>query len=403
MFDNYESNEENTRKVSAEVGEHGQGGREKGEGRTAAGPDRRLSDAAREFLATIADPDEARSPATINEYRYVVWSVFEFLGCDPPLRELTADLANQYVAWLKRTPVAPRCCKLPRHVTAATVSAFFAWPPLRRKSTGRPPAAQTVKKKLTHAAPFFKFLGRPPKLKKRERPSSFAPLVRVPKRSQVVAWWREYLDGSGPASPGHRRAVVMFQGALLLTGARLFDALGAKLEDCEGNWCLLRTTKTRRPRIIYVPSQAMGIARALRDRWLPKELFSTRGSTPLLGWTQTENSWHASVRDCGDAPHAPPKPQQAMRCILSNYFYRKKEYMAEAAQLGHGGWEKGVFGATSQVVFRHYLDVLRPLPKLLEPLKLPEIEGFQWPEPLLISRAEPVRLYDEYRRIVSEM
>jgi hypothetical protein len=52
------------------------------------------------------------------------------------------------------------------------------------------------------------------------------------------------------------------------------------------------------------------------------------------------------------------------------------------------------------VVLRHYLDVLRRLPRILERFGLPEVPGFSWPEPIEASRAIPARLYEEFRRIV---
>ena len=82
-----------------------------------------------------------------------------------------------------------------------------------------------------------------------------------------------------------------------------------------------------------------------------------------------------------------------MRRKLSTWMHRR-DPVSEAAQLGHG----------SGVVFRNYLDYLRPLPKLLEKYRLPDLgmEGFTWPPAVHAKVRRPDRLYAEIRRLVNE-
>ena len=37
-----------------------------------------------------------------------------------------------------------------------------------------------------------------------------------------------------------------------------------------------------------------------------------------------------------------------------------------------------------------------------KPLRLPELPGFAWPEPIEASRRVPEQLYEEFRRLIEE-
>ena len=86
------------------------------------------------------------------------------------------------------------------------------------------------------------------------------------------------------------------------------------------------------------------------------------------------------------------KRQQSLRRVLATWLHRRNK-VCESAQLGHG----------SGVVFKNYLDVFRPMRRLLERFHLPtvDVEGFVWPPPVDAGVKRPDRLYGEYRRLVS--
>ena len=110
----------------------------------------------------------------------------------------------------------------------------------------------------------------------------------------------------------------------------------------------------------------------------------------LAGWPYSKSHWHELVRECTPNEHRDPseKRHQSLRRLTSTWLY-KRDPVAESAQLGHGGG----------VVYKHYLDVLRRLPRLLEKYRLPAVEGFDWPPPVEAELRRPERLYAEFRRI----
>jgi integrase len=366
-----------------------------------------LSKAAAEFMLTI----QAREldASTEAEYRTALWYLFEFLSCDPPCRELAADTPSKYLDWLRQTPIGPKMTKTrPRTFTAAAVAAMFRWPP-RRKTTQGLRVEQTVGKYWRHIAPFFEFLGMDTQLRKRgpgRRPNLDLPPSLVPIKSTIVNWWRDTLTATAmpaktkrrvPPTASQRRRVLLVQGLVYLTGMRIEEALAALRSDLEGHWLLVRETKTHKPRIIYVSAQALGIAEALHAGGSQRTLFDVgedRGARKYLaGWGHTESNWHTLVRDCQSPDRHDPreKRHQAMRRKLSTWMHRR-DPVSESAQLGHG----------SGVVFTNYLDYLRPLPKLLERYRLPEVEGFSWPAAKKVKVRRPDRLYAEIRRLVNE-
>lgn len=370
---------------------------------------RPLSSVAAEFIATIEERE--LDPATLAEYRTALWYLFEFVGCDAPCCELVAETPARFLDWLRKTPIAPRMSKTrPKGFTAAGVSAFFRWPP-RKKATNKFRCEQTVGKYWRHIQPFFEYLGMPTELKKRgagHRPNLDLPPALVPMRQTVIEWWQDTLTAVNmPASTkrrrlptaSQRRHVVLVQGLVYLTGMRIEEALAALRSDLDGHWLLIRETKTHRPRIIYLTAEALGIVEALHAGGRQTTLFdlgTDAGSRKYLcGWGQTESTWHTLVRDCQSPDKHDPaeKRHQSLRRKLSTWMHRR-DAVSEAAQLGHG----------SGVVFRNYLDYLRPLPKLLEKYRLPDLgmEGFTWPPAVHAKVRRPDRLYAEIRRLVNE-
>ena len=374
----------------------------------------RLSEAAEQFMRTLTPRDLDES--TLAEYRTALWYLIEFVACDAPTRELPADTLGKYMDWLRSTPIAPRMSKTrPKSFSAAAVSTFLTWPP-RRKQTNQFRAEQTVSKYLRHIASFFDFLGLPTELPKRgvgRRPNTALPPAIVPMTSATCAWWRDTLTATAMPpvakrttlpSASERRRVVLTQALVLLTGMRIDELLSARAADLEGRWLLLRKTKTRKPRILYISGQALGIINALAgDR--QRMLFAAEdggSSKHLTGWRHRLSAWHSLVRDCQSPEKYRPKEKrhQKLRRRLSTWICRQRikgahfpAQVVESAQLGHG---KGV-------VFDFYLDVLRDIPRYLERYRLPDVgvDGFTWPDPIVVKLLRPDRLYEEFRAIVA--
>ena len=335
---------------------------------------------------------------TLDEYRNALWYVIEFLGCDTPIRDIPANFPIQFLTWLRDTPMAPRKPRsLPEDFSAASVSMFLRQPPPRSQTT-RPRSEQTIGRYWRHTHAFFASMRLDTKLTLDDRPNLSLPPALVPARSEVRGWWEETLDAAqGTATASQRRRVVFLQSLLLVTGMRLGEALKALQEDVEGHWLLLRPgmVKTRRPRILYLSGRALGVAAALRNGWRTPSLFPLDADTRLAGWAKSTSRWQRLARSCrpdsSGTPAEPEKRHQSMRRVLASFLHRK-DSVAESAQLGHG---KGV-------VFEYYLDILRHLPRLLEPFALPAIEGFVWPEPIEADRKIPRRLYAEWRHLVGQ-
>jgi len=368
---------------------------------------RPLSSVAAEFMTAVESRELDKD--TLAEYRTALWYLFEFLGCDPPCRELAGDTPPKYLDWLRKTPISPRMSKTrPKVFTAAAVNAFFKWPP-RKKTTAKLRTEQTVGKYWRHIAPFFEFVGLPTELKKRgpgRKPNLDLPPALVPMRTTVVQWWADTLTAAAmPANTKRRtlptarqrRRVLLVQALVYLSGMRIEEALAALRSDLEGHWLLVRESKTHKPRILYLNSQALGIVAALHAESRQRTLFDLGEDSGagkfVAGWSQTESTWHALVRDCQSPDRHDPaeKRHQALRRKLSTWMHRR-DPVSESAQLGHG----------TGVVFKNYLDYLQPLPKLLEKYRLPEVEGFTWPPAQKAKVRRPDRLYAEIRRLVNE-
>jgi len=212
----------------------------------------------------------------------------------------------------------------------------------------------------------------------------------------VRDWWRDALAGGVPPTAGRRRGVVLRQALILLTGMRIDEALEALADDVEGHWLLIRESKTHQPRILYLSRQALGIVHALHAASRQRCLFEVGDGTSkyLAAWNHTQSFWHQLVRECkGAGTHDPgEKRHQSLRRMMSTWLY-KRDPVAESAQLGHG----------SGVVMKHYLDVIRRLPKILDKYRLPDldVEGFSWPQPIDAGLQRPDRLYAEFRKLVS--
>jgi len=368
-----------------------------------------LSSVASQFMEWLESRE--LDPATVAQYRIALWYFFEFVGCDCSARELADDTPAKFLEWLRNTPIAPRMTKtLPRTFTASGVSFFFRWPPRRKKAKGLR-VEQTVGRYWRHVSPFFEFAGLSTALHKRgpgHRPNLDLPPALVPMRTTILNWWLDTLTATSmpaktkrrlPPTACQRRCVTLIQGLIYLTGMRIEEALTALRSDLEGHWLLVRESKTHKPRIIYLSSQALGIVAALHAARRQGTLFDLGEDCGarkyLAGWGQTLSTYHTLVRDCQSPERHNPaeKRHQSMRRKLSTWMHRR-DPVSESAQLGHG----------SGVVFTNYLDYLRPLPKLLEKYRLPEIDvaGWAWPPALAVKVRRPDRLYGEIRRLVNE-
>jgi integrase len=341
----------------------------------------RLSEVFLEFLNW--QRSRGRSPRTLLEYQSVFWGLVEFLQCDPPLRELPAEVMAGFLRWLREEPIRRRpAWSLPREINSATVGDFLRRPG-RRLPAGPPRSEQTIGRWYREADRFFRWAGLECPIEAEDRPNLALPPPLVPRRAEILAYWQQVLDGGWSCAAAVRRRVVLTQALVLLTGMRIGELLAAGRGDVEGHWLLLRPeiVKTRRPRLVYLSARALAIGSQL-----------SVGSQFLSGWGKTANAWQALVRRCGPRPCA--KVHQALRRIMATWLHRRDQ-VAEAAQLGHG----------SGVVMVHYLDVIRRLPRLLEKFRVPPLAGFDWPWQSgglpAVPQAPPTRLYEEFRRLVS--
>jgi integrase len=375
-------------------------------------PKTRLSEAAAKFLADQENQAGNRL-RTLQEYSTAIWYVIEFAGADLAVEQLPADFARRWIEWLRMTPWSPRKpWTRPRRITAETVSAFLAWPPFRELCQGLR-REQTIGRYWRHGRPFLASLGLDVRLPKKRRgsrrdggrdhaPRLALPPPLVPRRSDVIHWWRETLDpGNGPARASLRRRVVLMQGLVLLTGCRIGELLAAQQALVDGHWLLLHpdTVKTGRPRLVYLTGQALAIGQTLR-RWTDNgQMVLFDAGDRFAGWPHTASWWHKQVKCCLPATAAgqrgeADKRHQGLRKACSTWL-ELRDPVAEAAQLGHG---------RGDVVSTHYLDVLRRLPRRMEykPMRLPELPGFAWPAPIDARREVPKRLYEQFRRLVEE-
>ena len=373
-------------------------------------PDSRLSEAIAEFLANQRGAERTRSETKEALFYYV-----EFVGADFPVRELPRDDPVEFLAWLSDTPSAPRKAhSLPKEVTPSSVAHFLACPPPRSQPRG-PRSEQRLGSIYRAVRPFFAWLGMDTRLPADERPNLALPPPLVPTLDMVAAWWRHILSAPGlvmansraqrprPVTRAMRRRGVLTQAYALLTGMRLGELLAACLVHVEGPWLLIPQTKIKRPRIIYQSPAALGIAAALRvpddgQLTLFAGLDEPEADDRVAGWQFTRRTWSVVTRSCklpGPAAYT-AKPHQALRRMCSE-FMQPRDAVAEAAQLGHGGG----------VVFTHYLDTLSRIPPVLDALVLPSLSTldprlstFSWPDAIAVERITPLRLHEEYRRLV---
>ncbi len=380
-------------------------------------PSARLSVAAQRFL------DEAVSVYG-NRWRTVqgktcsIWYLIEFVGRDPAVGELPADLLRRWVEWLRTTPAAPRKpWTMPKRITPETVAAFLSWPPERSQTLQRR-SEQTLGRYIREARAFLAGLGLDVRLPKKRRgvpsrdhaPRLALPPPLVPAWSDIARWWSETLDPeNGPARDSLRRRVVLMQGLVLCTGCRIGELLNARQDLVEEHYLLLHpdAVKTGQPRIIYLSCQALGIAQALR-RWSAdgqRWMFDVRGQADRFsGWTQSESSWHKKVSTCRRpsanddqrqiARQRGKKHQQALRRACSTWLGRL-DPAVERAQLGHGG---------GGVVEEYYQEILERMARCMEdqPVPLPAVPGWTWPAPIAAVQRTPERLYEQWRRLVEE-
>jgi hypothetical protein len=186
-------------------------------------PSLRLSDCMAEFMRRQEAAGVA--PGTLKQSRLTLWSIGEFVACDPPRRELAAQTPAAYLDWLRTTPVAPRLAgSLPKRFTPESFRAFLRDPPRRKRAAPDLRSEQTCGRYWRHACPFFAMLD----LDRRDRPNLDLPPPAVPLRSTVCDWWRDCLGGRHGGTPAERRRVVMTQALVLLTGMRIDECLAAR-------------------------------------------------------------------------------------------------------------------------------------------------------------------------------
>lgn len=329
-------------------------------------PDAPLSEGIRCFL--LRQEQEGAAELTLAEYRGAAWSLLEFLGLDPPLRELNRETAARWLDWLRTTPAYRRSRgAYPKHFTRQAVSDFFREPPPKNEGV-KMRGAETVAKYCRQGCRLLRWLNVPVEVERRKRKRFRRLPPIVPKFDAIAGRWKEVL--ASPAVPtAQRRQIVLTQALLLLWGTRLAEGLTASLDDVEGHWSLV-VGKTGM-RINYLNSQALGIVQALRGQlaWS----WAAETHTRISGWPWSLNTWHSHVRECGVDDGE--KPQQDLRKRFATWV-RAKDPEVEMLLAGHGGG----------VIFDHYLDVLERVPGVMEQFELPQLDGFTWPAPVYLYR-----------------
>ena len=332
---------------------------------------------------------------TLQSDRQAGWSILRFLQANAPLRELSAELPQQWFAGLCNSDaVQARPCSLPKDFSRANVQRFFD---LERTSPPKLIAGHaqrsewTLNRSWAHGAPIWRWLGLETWLEPGERPRLGLPDPLVPTIDMIAAYWRGVL-GSTAIAPARRRRIVETQAVLLLTGMRITEAILASEEFLEGSFLLLpaEITKPKQPRMICLNGQALALTLALRGQLTFG--FAAPKQRRLLGWPWTPQTFQDWVERTGVARPA-EKIQQTMRQRCSSWL-RKEDADAERIQLGHGGGD---------VITRHYLDTLRELPAIMSQWRLPELDvpGFAWPVAIQADPAVPPNLYERFRRMFS--
>lgn len=362
---------------------------------------RLLSEVAAELLAEAQRDGLAK--VTRDEKRSAFLKLFRYLGCDPPLRDLTADTPAEFVRWLRATPrFRNPQGSVPRSIDRPSIQRYLERVRSIELPALPPPEEKSLSRDWTWVSQLLRRAGLDTSLTRRDRFALDDLPVRLPALDVVAARWQDLLGKTATMTWIDGRdawRVVRVQALLMLTGMRLGECLAARREDLEGRWLLLRKTKTK-PRVIYVSRQALGIAASLRRR--PQQLlFEDPDSPAFAGWDFTESAWHAmakqALKPIGD--RLPERPQQQMRQICSTYLEIDCGMsLAESIQLGHGKEKRGVKGAS-------YVDAMARLPELLEGLagRLPSLDR-PWPDPADVELHMPDErhggIWDELRRLV---
>ena len=339
-----------------------------------------------------------RKKRTQEEYTKALAAFLRFLAGKPadvalgsrPDTSLADDTPRQFLRWLTVTPISFGKRKLPESFSEEAIRCYLSF--LWQRETGAQRRENTNHRLWRHIDPFFQFLNArlgnrllpvPPE----ELPRYDAPTPIVPGKEEIADWMRDELSSATPPeawTKKHRFAptrlqrmhVVQIQAVIYLTGMRCEEAFVALYEDLEDNWLLVRPGKTNRPRVIYVPDQAVAIIRSMH----------AAGAKLLLNWPYSYCTYHKYVQGCTSRERFQPHEdrQQGLRQKLATYL-RRRNRDAEVYQLGHG---------KTDVVQQSYADCLRPLPKLMEKRRLPElgVPWFQWPEATKGSRVLPRRL-----------
>jgi integrase len=385
---------------------------------------------------------DGKKPETVNGLRYAFYSFFEFLGKDMRLSELhhwnrqqmraqrqrgvqrPDTLFVRYLIWLRQTPSQPRKPgSLAKEITPAAVARFFAEPPQRTGRTGKrcPRTIGSYKRTISR---LIRALHCKTELPKQYAPSTWMPPVILPEVPELSAWWNECLERGKRDSKGldvRKRAeivrdsqrVVLMSGLLYLTGMRIGEALQAKLADCDDHWLLI-PGKRDCLRIIYLSSQALGLASAMRasEKARQKLLFGdleriAQDAARFCGWTKHKSAWHdMSHERLAGISGMPPKPNQTLRQMLTTELRDPNginDWEAERVQMGHGGDPTGAAKgeAASRVVLESYVGAMMRLPGHLEPRQLPPLR-IPWPKPIERPVYKPTRLWQEMLRLMDE-
>jgi hypothetical protein len=330
------------------------------------GPDAALSEGIARLMLRLEQ--EGSAELTLAHYRQTAWSLFEFLGRDPPIGQLDRETAARWLDWLRTTFVYRRARgAYPKWFTPSSVSAFLACMPTKRTQE-RLRSAGTVAQYRAQGCYILRWLGIPVEMERRKRRKFHRLPPIVPKIEAIAARWQATLQAPA-VTPAHRRQVVLTQALILLWGVRLKEGLTASLDDVEGHWVLC-TGKTGM-RIGYLNSQSLGIVQALRGQaaWS----FAASRHNRVSGWPWGLGKWHQYVRACGidDGEN----PQQDLRKRFSTWV-AAKDPQVEMLLAGHGGG----------VIFEHYLDTMERVPAVMEDFALPTLENWTWPPPVYPHR-----------------
>ena len=331
------------------------------------GPDAALSEGIARLMLRLEQ--EGSAELTLAHYRQTAWSLFEFLGCDPPIGQLDCETAARWLDWLRTTFVYRRARgAYPKWFTPSAVSAFLARMPAKQtqERLRRPGPSPSIAAGLLHTSLAWRA---------RRDQAPQAPQIPPPAADRAQDRRHRRPLASHAPSPGRDARAPppgrVDSGLILLWGVRLKEGLTALLDDMEGHWVLC-TGKTGM-RIGYLNSQALGIVQALRGQaaWS----FAASRHNRVSGWPWGLGKWHQYVRACGIDDGE--KPQQDLRKRFSTWV-AGKDPQVEMLLAGHGGG----------VIFEHYLDTMERIPAVMEDFALPTLESWTWP-PLVYPQRPP--------------